>query len=390
MSATARLAIVLVLAAAAAAGAHDRSVSYSEWQIDGAKAEVRFRISALDASWIAADAAADETPADYFSRRLILSSGSEPCRLEAPPRALSPGEWLAYEWRLACASSADLAIESRILVAVAPGHLHFAHVHGGDGGGVDHVLTVDAPRRDLGAASEPAARGLGLGAGLALGVEHVLSGFDHLAFLAALCVGASGVAGILAMATAFTVAHSLTLVAAALGYLVPDPGAIEPLIGLSIALVAAENLLSRDASAARARGLSAALIALAILAACGIGSVPALTLLGLALLVPATLRLAARRHALGRGAVAFLFGLIHGFGFAAVLGEARLEGRALLTALLGFNLGVEVGQVLVVAALAAALVTLRARSAAAHRSVEREASVLLLALGVAWFVARAY
>lgn len=382
------LALAALFAPAASVVAHDRSVSYSEWRIDGKEASVRLRIAALDASSIAAEAAPDETAAEYFSRRLTLSAGGGPCRISAPPRALAPGDWLSFEWTLACANAVDLSIESRILAAVAPGHLHFLRLSG-ESGIVDRVLTADAPRWSVATNAETSTPVIGLGDAVALGVVHVVGGLDHVAFLAALVVATSSLAGILATATAFTIGHSLTLALAALGRVVPDAAAIEPLIGLSIALVAAENLLLA-ATGQASRGVALALGALALLAGLGIGSVPATSLLGLALLVPATARLAAERRGLGRSAVAFLFGLIHGFGFAGALADADLAGHALVAALFGFNLGVEIGQVTVVLMIAATLALVRRKSACLHAFVDREASVLLLALGVAWFVVRAY
>ena len=128
-----------------------------------------------------------------------------------------------------------------------------------------------------------------------LGFLHVLEGFDHLAFLAGLLLGVAGWQALLAAVTAFTLAHSLTLAISALGWLALPPAIVEPGIALSILFVVWLHL---------AKGPGAA------------------------------------RPWLWAGA----FGLLHGFGFAGVLGEIGLPSGARVTSLLGFNLGVEAGQ----------------------------------------------
>ena len=155
------------------------------------------------------------------------------------------------------------------------------------------------------------------GAYLRLGVEHILSGIDHLLFVLALILLVGDWKRLVWTITAFTAAHSITLAAATLGWVrVPGPP-VEACIALSIVLVAAE--LTRES---------------------GRGS------------------LAARSPWL----VAFAFGLLHGFGFAGALSQIGLPQHAIPLALLFFNIGVEAGQLLFIAsvlAVAAAAMRLR-------------------------------
>ena len=140
-----------------------------------------------------------------------------------------------------------------------------------------------------------------------LGVEHILSGFDHLLFVLALLLIVSGTRRLLMTITAFTVAHSITLAAATLGLLwVPRPP-VEATIALSIVFLASELVKVN-------RGL------------------PSLT---------------ARYPWL----VAFAFGLLHGVGFASALAEVGLPPHEIPVALLMFNVGVEIGQIAFVAAI---------------------------------------
>jgi hydrogenase/urease accessory protein HupE len=131
---------------------------------------------------------------------------------------------------------------------------------------------------------------------IAMGVEHILSGLDHLLFLLALLAFARGFWPTVKIVTAFTVAHSVTLSLAALGVVNIPSVIVEPLIAASIVWVAVENLVAP---------------------AGGVGR---------------------------RWIVAALFGLVHGLGFASALNELDLTRAALIRALIGFNLGVELGQ----------------------------------------------
>lgn len=144
---------------------------------------------------------------------------------------------------------------------------------------------------------------------LVLGVEHILGGIDHLLFVLALLILVKGTRRLIWTVTAFTVAHSLTLAGATLGF-VHVPGApVEAAIALSIVFVAAEIIHGREGSA----GLT--------------GKVP--------------------------WVVAFTFGLLHGFGFASALSEVGLPQTAIPVALLFFNVGVEAGQLLFIASILA-------------------------------------
>jgi hypothetical protein len=222
-----------------------------------------------------------------------------------------------------------------------------------------------------------------------LGVEHILTGYDHLAFLVALLLVARSVGEVARVVSGFTVAHTLTFGLAAFDCLHPERAPVEAVIGLSIGLVAAESAWTTSAPSRRGpAAVAAALGLLAIMRLLGWGRVPALTLVGFALFVPCYLALLRRvsRPAALRAAVAFLFGLVHGFGFAAALSEARLAPERLAQALLGFNGGVELGQLAVVAAVWPLV-----RAAAARRPVLIEVgSAAVAGLGTFWFVSRAF
>ncbi len=381
-----RLAVSVAAALALSpAAAHERSVSYSSWVLGADGALVTVRLAALEATrlpWSPEDRA---RLGDYLAAHLRLLAGDTPCAPTAPPRALAsaPGQ-IALEWEVTCPQPGPRRLESDAFLAVAPSHLHFARVRRGDGATSEHVLSEATRTAGLDAPAAPS----GLEA-IRLGVEHILSGWDHLAFVLALLLLGGTLADTVRVVTGFTLAHSLTLALAVLGLVRPQQAPVEALIGLSIALVAAENCwLAGRRGPALPWGIGAVLLALAGAAAAGAGTVPALALAGLALFAVCHMTRLARapRPQRLRWQVAFVFGLLHGFGFASVLADAALPPGALARLLLGFNGGVELGQLVVVVA-ALPLVRLARTWRPALLDV---GSAAVAGLGVFWFVARAF
>ena len=378
------VALIGILCAPAAAHAHARSVSYSTWTLDGDRARVRLSLSRLDASAIDAAAAGS---------LLVLTSAAGACRTVpgSPTRALAPGDATRalFRWTVRCPSTERLRLRSG-LTDVLPGHLHFARVeHAGRespervlGGGVEELEVFD----------EPSSAGT-FGRHAAIGVEHILRGWDHLLFLLVLLVATRRWKDAVPIVTGFTLGHSASLAVAALGLARPDTGTVEALVALSIVLVAVENVWlaeGRDRLALPA-GAAGGLLAFAALLAIG-GRAGALALLGMALFAASHFGLLrrAQRPERGRWAVASLFGLVHGFAFAGVLDEAGLTRAELPLALLGFNAGVELGQLAVVACVWPALAwwRRRARRAEAPDPLVSWASGLAACAGTFAFVTR--
>ncbi len=391
--------LAALASAAGAAHAHTRSTSYSTWEIDGPRAKVRLDIPQYELTrlpWGVVTPPSVQPPlSEYLTRALRLEANGEPCAVVDAPRALAaPPERAVIEWRVACPRASGLAVVSELLREPAPSHLHFAKLRGERV--VERVLTSASPRWELpgdDASAKPVV-GSGVGAYVALGVEHILAGTDHLVFLLGLLLIASGAREIVTVVTGFTAAHSITLALAALGRVEPEAAAVEALIGLSIALVAVENAWLVGGRPRALPGLAAlVLAALGVAAGFGAGAIPAATYAGLALFAACYFALLARAERPGRMrfAVAFCFGLVHGFGFAGVLSEFALPQGRLLPALLGFNLGVELGQLTLVAAYFAALALAARFVRGGARPLARDvANAAVCAMGVYWWVSRAY
>lgn len=173
------------------------------------------------------------------------------------------------------------------------------------------------------------------------GIEHIVpKGLDHILFILGLYLSAVYISTLLWQVTAFTVAHTLTLGAAILGWVTIPASVIEPLIALSIVWVALENIVFDKPQRWRAL-------------------------------------------------VIFCFGLLHGLGFASVLTEYGLPKNDLITALISFNIGVEIGQLAIL--FVAALLTWRFRH---HPTYKRwfvaPCSALIALIGLYWFIERVW
>ncbi|HSQ01190.1 MAG TPA: HupE/UreJ family protein [Candidatus Dormibacteraeota bacterium] len=399
MSRVRLLTLLAALLVAAPAAAHERTVSYSTWEIALPRIRVTVRLTALDVSrlpWAAAAGPDFNTRLGlYLSERLGARSDGAPCPVSrAPQRLTAAPDQIVFDWELTCPSGATLQLRSDVLREEAPSHLHFARLRFPDGAGLEHVLSEGAETWTVNASGGPPPLADSFLAIVSLGIGHILTGYDHLVFLLGLILLGGRLGDVVRIVTGFTIAHSLTLALAVFGVARPPSGAIEALIGLSIALVATENLwLAGGRRRAVRWAVVLALVALAGLAADGRGAVPALTLLGLALFAGCYFALLAAvdRPAPLRAAVAFVFGLVHGFGFAGVLLEAQLPSERLAATLFGFNLGVEIGQVACVVLLWPVLqYAWRIGDGRWQRPIIEYASTAILVVGVFLFVQRAY
>ncbi|MFT3706991.1 MAG: HupE/UreJ family protein [Archangium sp.] len=211
----------------------------------------------------------------------------EQCTLSESSQKDTAGEGVTISLRYTCPPDASAAIDARYIAELPSGHRQLVG---------NAVLLAAQSKFDPGQRPSPTFLSL-----VAMGVEHILSGWDHLLFLLGLVLVLTRRREVLGVVTAFTLAHSITLAVGALGVWSPSSRIVESVIAASIAYVGLENLLLRD------------------------------------------------RAARARWRVAFGFGLLHGFGFSSALAEVGSSVRELPMVLLGFNLGVELGQLAVLA-----------------------------------------
>jgi len=242
----------------------------------------------------------------------------------------------------------SLEIQSRILAFLPLGHRQYLQVQNSLGETIFERLlsaaadraTVQMPNTNASTAMFEAPRSFANF--LSLGVKHILTGYDHLLFLFGLLLVAGGFFSSLGIITSFTVAHSITLAVATLQLVQIPSRIVEPLIAVSIVFVGIENLLRGDIPKARR-------------------------------LVP------------------FGFGLIHGFGFASALREAGIGSGTggIVLPLFSFNLGVELGQIMVAALALPIIWKLRENPMFIARWAPACSAAVVL-LGSFWFVQRVW
>lgn len=174
-----------------------------------------------------------------------------------------------------------------------------------------------------------------------LGFEHILMGYDHILFLFTLLLGARKFSHLLWLVTAFTLAHSLSLALATLGYVQLGPQIVEPAIAASIVILALLDFLTPEQRETR-------------------GMIP----------------------------ITFAFGLIHGLGFSAVLRDSGISGKEAIVPLLSFNVGVEAGQILIVSAVYGFMVLLKKKLPHGYPVGRKIALALIGGMAMYWFVTR--
>ncbi|MFL5311757.1 MAG: HupE/UreJ family protein [Myxococcales bacterium] len=347
---------VLLACAALPAEAHQQSVSLGEVDMRGERVSARLRFAGAD---LAAILRLEQGPDGQFTQRGVdavlpallhltldeyaVSTPDGACRLDPGGSAeVEGGDGIVVQGSWTCPREVEaLRVRAGFLEVLQAGHAHVAKVSFADGQVSQRMVQADSPRFEIERRS-----GFWAAAGrfLRLGIEHIFTGYDHIAFLIGLLLLGGSFKELVQIVTAFTVAHSITLALATLAVVNPTPRVIEPLIAASIVYVAAENLW------ALRRGTGAS----------------------------------ALRH---RWMLTFAFGLVHGFGFASVLRELRLPRSGLAAALVTFNLGVEVGQVCIVALAVPLLAALRKTRWFEPLGV-RLCSFVVGCLGLTWLVQR--
>ncbi len=365
-----RLALLLLWLAAGAAWAHKPSDSYLQVTVQDGAVSGRWDIALRDLDFaIGLDADGDGNItwgevrarhadiAAFASARLTLASDGTPCPLSVGAQAIdehTDGAYTVLPLRFACPAGTPkvLAIGYTLFADIDPQHRGLLN------------LTVEGATRTAIFGPQAAQQSFELRSVSRLtqlldylreGVWHIWVGFDHILFLLSLLLPAVGLWSlkkwqpverfsqafwdVLRIVTAFTLAHSITLSLATLGFVSLPSRWVESAIAASVVLAALNNVFPVFHGR--------------------------------------------------RWLVAFGFGLIHGFGFASVLIDLGLPQGALALALLGFNLGVECGQLAIVAAFLPLAFALR-RSWFYRRAVLTGGSLLIAAVAAAWFVERAF
>ena len=392
-------ALCLAFLITAPAFAHERSRSNSRWLVNEQSISAELYLDARQATLLLQlmpdGTSLESAYAIRISEALQVRRGAQACQLDAAAQVtlLSDGR-LRGAGRWSCAQDrGPVEITVEVYPPLSANQVQFLWLEFGDGLLREAVLSRGNTTARFAPDEAPPGLATRVGRFLAIGVEHILLGPDHLAFLAALLLVVSGWRRIAGVTLGFTLGHSITLALAVLGWVTPPTAAIEALIGFSIVFVAAEAALERRLLDTRG----------ALVAGGGLAALGALNLLtggSIAWPVWAGLAIFTACYAgwLGQGgkpqaaapALSAGFGLIHGVGFAGILLEFELPASDRIPALIGFNLGVEMGQLIFVGAVSLVSVYGLSRLPNA-RQLGRTALVAGLAgIGLFWFLTRAW
>jgi hypothetical protein len=387
-----------LLLAAPPAAAHTRSESHSVWEINGADVDLAMTIPVLELQRLGAGGAApsDDDVKRYLAARIYPLSAGRRCALVPPVETLSaaPG-FRKYDFTFRCSVGNDLQIRSGAFFDVVPSHTNFAEIQDATTGAFAEQLITNEHQTVV--VSGKAAGGLKSASFfefVSMGVMHIFTGVDHMSFLLGLVLISRRLRDLVFVVSGFTIGHSLTLALAVTGVIRPHPEFIDALVALTIALIGAENIAEqthRPLPVALLFGVSLVLMALA--SAFGFGELPSLLLLGAGLFTSNYLMISGRLADPGRFRmmITLVFGLIHGFGFASNLLEMQLPTGRLAELLVGFNLGVEIGQLTLVLGVTALVLLVSKLKLATPRAITVDVtSSFLVGLGVYWFVTRSY
>ncbi len=318
--------LVAVLSSPALA-AHDPGLSSMELRLDGSTLRGTLTLARADLEALGREAGALPDLETVGMEALAVRCGDRGAARVAAEALEGPGGSVSFRLSFREVSGPRLSLRSNLLPRLPRGHRQWISVTDGQGRTICQLLLdASAPGIEIDVPGAAAAQAPGERrapwAFFLLGVEHIGTGYDHLAFLLCVLAACRGLPEAAKIITSFSAAHSLTLALCTLGFISVSPRLVEPLIAASIAYVGLENLLRRDS----------------------------------------------RR----RWLLTFGFGLVHGLGFASVLREMGVgsAGEGAAAPLIHFNLGVEAGQLAIALLASPILLALRSHPQLFARSVK--------------------
>jgi hydrogenase/urease accessory protein HupE len=349
------LALVFMIVAAASVFAHDPGLSAAELKLEEKQLTAQLTFAREEIAMLVpldTDRDGRITQVEFDAvRPWVEMIARESMTVSLDGRKIDPGEVSAvlgdsnalhFNLSFQALTKGRLQVLTPLLTKLARGHRQFLTIRNEAGNALgEKMLDVNNSsfESDIVALTTAPDKPQTFWQFLRLGVEHILTGFDHLAFLFALLLAGSSFREAAKIITSFTAAHSMTLALATLNLVNLPSNIVEPLIAVSIVYVGLENIF--------------------------------------------------RRETKWRWMLTFAFGLIHGFGFASVLRELGLgsQGGGVVVPLLSFNLGVELGQIAIAALVLPLIWKFRQEPNFVVRYVPA-CSLLVALTGVYWLVER--
>jgi hypothetical protein len=325
-----------------------------------------------------------------------VADRQDACQPASPARAVSAASgYRRFEFAFQCAVSEGIELHSAAFFDLVNTHAGFAQIQPDGRDYIEQIFTIDHQTIQLDAGGEHHdLQNASFFEYVEMGMMHIFTGVDHMSFLVGLVLIARRVRDLVFVITGFTLGHCVTLALAVTGLLRPQAEYIDALVGLTIALIGAENIaVATRRPGVVVAGMTGLLFAMTAARLAGWGGLPAFLTLGAALFSGSYLMVSGHLRDAGRLRliVTLVFGLIHGFGFAANLMEMKLPPDRLGELLFGFNVGVEIGQLSLVLGLILFVAILKRIKLSVPRPIVVDvASACLVGVGLFWFFGRSY
>ena len=387
--------------------AHYFSESYSNWIISDNKVSATFTILKLEATRVLQidkfqeigqekQLSEGEVFLEYFKPRISVLEASKECLLDKVPSLINgKDEYHTIELSYLCESTNSIKIINNVLFDIAQSHVHLSRISINDQILEKALFYNDQTIfiNDLKTNKEKSFVD-SLTNFISTGMNHILTGFDHLIFLMGLIILVNNFKHLLIVITGFTLGHSVTLALVALNIVVPNTLMIEALIGFTILFIAAEYMMKEEKNF-----IPIITILLSILTFAAISSLflqISMTLISFMALILITIGyFGILRNLENKGSfrmiITSLFGVIHGFGFGTFLFNSEFDQTNIISALFGFNLGVEIGQIIfLMIFILLNLSLIKLLKSKNHQYLMQTLMIIVSSLGFYWFIQRLY
>ena len=390
-----------------ASHAHYFSESYSNWSIIDNKVSATFTILKLEATRVLQidsfqelgkekELSEGEVFLEYFKSRIsVLNSGNQ-CTLKKQATLVDgKKEYHTIEFMYLCDATDSIKIINNVLFDIAQSHVHLSRIKKDNKIFEkalfynDQTILLDNIDQD-----EEKSFFSNLSSFIYSGIIHILTGLDHLIFLIGLFILVNNFKHLLLVITGFTVGHSITLALVALDIVMPNTLMIEALIGFTIIFIAAEYMIKDSKLSNRIVSVLVSILVLIGLSSLVL-EIPISLITSFALILITIgyfgIIKSIKNYGIFRIIITSLFGLIHGFGFGVFLFNSEFNQSNILSALFGFNIGVEIGQIILLLVLIGlSSFCLKVLNSENFEYLLKYSMVLVSSMGFYWFIQRLY
>ena len=343
--------------------AHYFSESFSKWNVVDAKVEANFSLLTLESTRIfqvenyqkimfEENLSEIDVFKIYLSQHLKVTSEGKNCSLVDEIKELNSQEGsLNLSLKFECPSNKEIKIINNALFNLVQSHIHIARVYIDNHLYTEKALFFNDQSIDLNEEKENNSFAKSFYKFFSLGLDHILSGYDHLLFILGLLLLVTNLKRLLLVITGFTIGHSLTLSLSVINIIQVKSSLVEALIGYTIMFVGLEYLYKEN-NDHRVSMIFITTLSLLLLIFGNLinPNFPYFLILGILLFSLGYFYLLKNLNSENNllSIITIIFGLIHGFGFGGFLLGSKISSENIFSGLLGFNLGVEVGQIIFV------------------------------------------